>query len=176
MSDADLQYPIGKFTRPTTFSAAERVAAIATLAEFPRRLSAAVEGLNDAQLDTPYRPEGWTIRQVVHHVADSHMNAYSRFRHALTMDWPAIYAYDQGAWAKLPDSQLPVDGSLRIIEALHERWVVTLRGVVEADWAGRGYVHPENGRQALGDVLPLYAWHSRHHLAHVVNSRQRCAW
>jgi hypothetical protein len=177
MSDsADLQYPVGKFTPPASFSPNDRDTAIEVLAAFPRQLVDALDGLGDPQLDTPYRPGGWTIRQLVHHIADSHMNAYSRLRHALTKDWPTIYAYDQGAWARLPDSALPIEGSVGITEGVHQRLAATLRAVAEADWAGRGYVHPENGRQALEQVLPLYAWHARHHLAHIVNCRRRHGW
>ena len=171
-----LQYPVGVLVTRASLSAAERAAAIETLAGFPGKLAEGVRGLDDAQLDTPYRPGGWTIRQLVHHVADSHMNAYCRFRHGLTMEWPAIFAYDQAAWAELPDSALPVAVSLQIIEGVHERWVATLHAVPEAAWTGRGYVHPENGRQTLVEVLQSYAWHARHHLAHVVGCRGRMGW
>ena len=177
MSDpVSLQYPVGPFTAPAALSAVERASAIATLAGFPVQLRSAIEGLDIAQFDTPYRPGGWTIRQLIHHIADSHMNAYSRFRHALTAPWPMIFAYDQAAWAELPDSALPVEVSMKIIEGLHERFAVTLRAVPEDAWSQRGYVHPENGRQTLGVVLAMYAWHSRHHLAHVVECRVRMGW
>jgi uncharacterized damage-inducible protein DinB len=177
MSDLDLQYPIGKHQPSPNSSSEDRVAAIAVLEALPTQLAAAVHGLSDAQLETPYRPGGWTVRQVVHHVADSHMNAYARLRLALTEDWPTIFAYDQSAWAALPDTQsVPVAVSLQIIDGVHQRLVATLRGVPDADWPARGYMHPENGRQTLEQVLPHYAWHSRHHLAHVVNLRERQRW
>ena len=171
-----LQYPVGQFTTPAAVSKVERLGAIETLAAFPAKFRSAIEGLSEAQMDTPYRPAGWTIRQLVHHVADSHMSAYTRFRHAMTTDWPAIFAYDQAAWAALPDSALPVEGSMRIIEGLHARFVAMLRAVPQEDWKARGYVHPENGRQTLEQVLAMYAWHSRHHLAHVVECRRRMSW
>jgi hypothetical protein len=173
---ANLQYPVGKFTRPQTLTAAERAAAIDTIASLPQQLAAAMNGLTDAQLDTPYRPGGWTIRQLVHHIADSHMNAYSRVRLAMTENWPAIFAYNQTVWAELPDSRLPAALSLQIIEALHTRWAATLRGVPDADWAARGFMHPENGSQTLEQALAMYEWHSRHHLAHIVNARQSHGW
>jgi hypothetical protein len=176
MSDLDLQYPVGKPARPQTLSAEERADAIETLAALPKKLAEAVDGLNDAQLDTPYRPGGWTIRKLVHHIADSHMNAYARMRLALTENWPAIFAYDQDAWARLADAQLPPALSLQIIAALHGRLVATLRAVPDADWASRGYMHPENGSQTLEQVLALYEWHARHHLAHIVNCRRREGW
>ena len=177
MSDlASLQYPIGKYAPPKTFSSAERAAHIDVLAALPRQLAAALAGLTDAQYDTPYRPEGWTIRQLVHHVGDSHLNAYSRMRLAITTDWPAIYAYPQGLWANLADTKLSPLVSAQLLDAVHQRWVATLRAVEEQDWTGRGFVHPENGRQSLEIALGLYAWHSRHHLAHIVNCRHRLGW
>lgn len=171
----DMQYPLGKFIAPSNLGVTEREAAMATLAGFPRQLAAAVEGLDDPQLDTPYRPGGWTIRQLVHHVADSHMNAYARMRLASTEDWPTIFAYNQSAWAELADSELPPAVSLRLIESVHERWVATLRALPEAAWA-RGYQHPENGPQKLDAVLAMYAWHAQHHLTHIVNCRRREGW
>ena len=181
---ASLQYPIGKFMRPEGLSAQEGVTAIDTLEHLPSRLAAALEGLNEPQLDTPYRPGGWTVRQLVHHIADSHLNAYSRMRLAITSarplagveDWPTIYAYDQNAWAALPEAKtLPPAISLRLLEALHQRWVGTLRELPDSAWT-QGYNHPESGPQRLDQVLALYAWHSRHHLAHIVNCRQRLGW
>lgn len=175
-TDADLQYPIGKFTRPQTLTPAERSAAIETIAALPAQLAAALQGLDDAQLGTPYRPGGWTIRTLVHHIADSHMNAYSRMRLAMTENWPAIFAYDQNAWATLPDYTLPAGVSLQIVEGLHQRWAASLRGVSEADWASRGFMHPENGSQTLEQALAMYQWHARHHLAHIVNARKDHGW
>jgi len=136
-------------------------------------LRSAVAGLDDFQLDTAYRDGGWTVRQLVHHVADSHMNAYVRIRLALTEDWPTIKPYAESRWAELADAKtLPVEVSLALLEALHRRWVVLLKSLGEEDWQ-RGYMHPENGRQALGTVIALYSWHSRHHTAHVTELRKR---
>lgn len=152
-----------------------RAAHIQGLRLLPERLRAAVKGLSDAQLDTPYREGGWTVRQVVHHVADSHANALIRFKLALTEDWPPIKPYDQKAWAELADSKLPIDGSLAFIGALHERWVALLESMTEDDFR-KGYVHPENGRQNLATVLALYEWHGRHHTAHITGLRARMSW
>jgi hypothetical protein len=135
-----------------------------------------VSGLSDSQLDTPYREGGWTVRQVVHHVPDSHANSYVRFKLALTEHWPTIKPYDEAAWANLADSRLlPVDVSLSLITALHYRWVSLLESMSEED-CQKGYLHPEQGRQNLAQVLALYDWHSRHHTAHITNLRQRQGW
>jgi hypothetical protein len=167
-----LRYPIGKPSE-SKLSHAANIAAIAGL---PLAMRAAVSGLSETQLETPYREGGWTVRQVVHHVADSHMNAYVRIRLALTEDWPAIKPYAEARWAELADAKtLPVEVSLRLLEALHERWAALLQSLGEADWA-RGYVHPENGRQTLDAVAALYSWHSRHHTAHVTELRRRMGW
>jgi hypothetical protein len=153
-----------------------RAAHLQTLRMLPERLRAAVSGLNDPQLDTPYRPEGWTLRQVVHHVADSHANCYIRFKLALTEDWPTIKPYDEVAWANLSDSRrLPVEVSLAMLEALHGRWVGLLEAMTEEDF-DKGYVHPEQGRQNLAKVLALYDWHSRHHTSHITSLRARQGW
>jgi uncharacterized damage-inducible protein DinB len=141
----------------------------------PERLREAVSGLNDRQIDTPYREGGWTVRQVVHHVADSHANCYIRFKLALTEDWPTIKPYDQAAWARLADSRLPIDGSLVFLESLHARWVPLVESLTDADFE-RGYNHPENGRQTLATVLALYGWHSLHHTAHITGLRARQGW
>lgn len=142
----------------------------------PERLKAAVSGLSDAQLDTPYREGGWTVRQVVHHLADSHANSVIRFKLALTEDWPTIKPYDEAAWAKLPDSKsLPIESSMTFIEGMHERWVALLEAMTEADFE-RGFVHPEHGRQSLATALAIYAWHSRHHVAHITGLRARNGW
>jgi uncharacterized damage-inducible protein DinB len=174
-----LRFPIGPFSRPASSMSGIRAAHIQTLRLLPERMHAAVEGLNDAQLDTPYREGGWTVRQVVHHVADSHANAYIRFKLALTEDWPTIKPYEEAEWARLPDSQLPVDLSLSWLTSLHLRWVTILESLTEADFQ-RGYIHPastENGgRTSLADALALYDWHSRHHTAHITNLRQRMGW
>ncbi len=174
-SEPDLRYPIGKLERKSQLTPDERRAAIDALAATPAQLRAAVRGLSDAQLDTPYRPEGWTVRQVVHHVADSHMNAYTRFRLALTEDSPTIKPYDERAWANLADSALPVDVSLDLLERLHARLVHLLRTLKDADFR-RTLNHPENGPMTLDAVLATYAWHGRHHTAHVTSLRERMRW
>jgi hypothetical protein len=171
----DLRYPIGRFTPPASSDPRTRSSQIETLRKLPEQLQAAVQGLTSAQLDTPYREGGWTVRQLVHHIADSHANAYVRYKLALTEDWPSIKPYDEAAWARLADSRLPIDGSLAMIAALHQRWVALLESFSEADYL-RGYNHPENGRQNLATVLALYAWHSRHHTAHITNLRSRQNW
>jgi hypothetical protein len=132
--------------------------------------------LPDGQLDTPYREGGWTVRQLVHHVADSHINAYVRMRLALTEDWPTIKPYEEAEWAKLEDARtLPVEVSLALLKSLHLRWVALLKSLSEADWA-RGYVHPESGRERLETVAGIYGWHSQHHVAHVTELRKRMGW
>lgn len=170
-----LRFPVGRFTPPASYSAEARLASIDALRKLPDRLRGAVAGLSDAQLDTPYREGGWTVRQVVHHVADSHANAYVRMKLALTEDWPTIKPYDEAAWAKLGDSSLPVQVSLDLIAALHARWVALLGAMSEDDFR-RGYMHPESGRQDLARVLALYDWHSRHHTAHITGLRARMGW
>lgn len=171
----DLRYPIGRFTPPASFDSAARAEHISALRLLPGTLQAALSGLNHSQLDTPYREGGWTVRQLVHHVADSHANAYVRTKLALTEEWPTIKPYDEAAWARLADSTLPVDGSVAMISALHERWVALLESLSESDFQ-RGYNHPENGRQNLATVLAIYAWHSRHHTAHITSLRARMNW
>lgn len=171
----DLRYPIGRFSAPVGDTASLRAEQVLALRELPPKLREAVAGLNEAQLDTPYREGGWTVRQVVHHVADSHMNAYGRFKLALTEEWPAIKGYEEAAWAKLADSRLPPAVSLAWIDALHARWVALIDAMSGADFA-RGYIHPQLGRQRLGDALALYAWHSHHHTAHITSLRRRQGW
>ncbi len=173
----ELKYPIGKFSRTAESTPELRAASMETLRQLPRALRKALEGLNEQQLDTPYREGGWTVRQTVHHLADSHMNSYVRFKLALTEDWPAITAYDEAAWAELPDSvQLPVEVSLTLIDALHARWVALLESMSEEQFLQRGYVHPKSGRQSLALALGIYDWHSRHHTAHIVQLRQSKGW
>jgi DinB superfamily len=172
---SDPRYPIGRFVAPAESSAKERAEQLNALHELPAQLRAAVEGLTQAQMDAAYREGGWTVRQVVHHVADSHMNSYVRFKLALTEDWPTIKPYDEGAWAKLADSNLPLEISLLLIEGLHARWVALLESLNEAGFA-RGYVHPKLGRQTLSTALALYAWHGRHHTAHITVLRARMGW
>ena len=173
---ADLRYPIGKPERTMTLAPAARTAAIDALASAPAGLRAAVDGLSDAQLDTPYRPDGWTVRQVVHHVADSHMNAYGRFRFALAEDNVTIKAYDEAAWANLHDARtLPVQPSLSLLDAMHERLVTLLRAI-SADAFARTIQHPENGPMSVDTLLAVYSWHGRHHTAHVTGLRERMGW
>ncbi|HEU4635866.1 MAG TPA: bacillithiol transferase BstA [Edaphobacter sp.] len=171
----DPRYPIGRFERPETITNEDRTNAIATLAELPEQLRNAVEGFGSVQLNTPYREGGWTVRQLVHHIADSHMNAFIRVRLALTEDWPTIKPYDEKAWATLHDSAAPVEWSLELIESLHARWVMLLQSLTEEQWM-RGYRHPENGEQALDVATLLYAWHSRHHVAHITHLRVSQGW
>jgi uncharacterized damage-inducible protein DinB len=171
----DLRYPIGRFRMPASSLPGVRAAHIQVLRQLPERLTAAVAGLDDAQLDTPYREGGWTVRQLVHHVADSHANCYVRFKLALTEDWPTIKLYDEAAWANLADSRMPIDVSLAMIAALHARWVSLLESMSEDDFH-KGFTHPENGKQNLAVVLAVYDWHSRHHTAHVTALRARQGW
>jgi len=171
----DLRYPIGRFSAPAGSTVEARAAQIETLRSLPEALRAAVSGLDDGQLDTPYREGGWTVRQLVHHVFDSHANSYIRFKLALTENWPTIKPYDEAAWANLADSRLPVDVSLTLNEALHTRWVALLESMSEDDFSN-GYVHPAMGRQTLAVVLALYDWHSRHHTAHITSLRLRQGW
>ena len=170
-----MRYPIGKFEKPGTVTAAQRAAWIEEIEALPARLREAAGGLTDEQLDTPYRPGGWTVRQVVHHVADSHMNSFIRFRLGLTEDEPTVKPYDEKRWAELCDSGMPVDVSLQIIEALHRRWVVLLRGMSDADFS-RTFRHPEMGSFRLDSNLALYAWHGKHHEAHIGNLRKTKGW
>jgi hypothetical protein len=172
----DLRYPIGRFSAPASSLPGVRAAHIQTLRTLAEHLQAAVHGLSDAQLDTPYREGGWTARQVVHHIADSHANAYIRVKMALTEDWPTIKTYDEVAWANLADSRwLPIDGSLALIAALHGRWVASLDAMTDEDFR-KGYTHPQHGRQNLANALAMYDWHSRHHVAHITRLRARQGW
>ncbi len=175
-TDPDLRYPIGRPDRKPSLTADERRAAIDALAVAPAQLRAAVAGLSDPQLDTPYRPDGWTVRQLVHHVADSHLNAYTRFRLALTEDNPTIKPYDEKGWAELPDTRaMPVAVSLDLLDRLHERLVFVLRKTPDAAFA-RTLTHPENGPMTVDALLGIYSWHGRHHTAHVTALRARMKW
>ena len=173
----DLAYPIGKYVRPQSLTADQRKKAIKTLAEVPSRMRAAVAGLTDAQLDTPYRPGGWSVRQVVHHVADSHMNAYTRFKLGLTEEMPTIKPYDEAKWAELDDGKSKlVEQSLLLLDALHARWVFLLERMKPADFA-RNITHPEwKGPMSLDQLLALYEWHGPHHVAHIIELRTREGW
>jgi hypothetical protein len=173
--EQDLRYPVGRFSAPAESNAEVRAEQIQTLRSLPERLRAAVDGLNDSQLDTPYRDGGWTVRQVVHHFADSHANSYVRFKLALTEDWPTIKPYDEAAWARLPDSRQAVEPSLVLITGLHQRFVGLLESMSEEDFQ-RGFIHPERGRVTLATNLAIYDWHSRHHTAHITSLRARKGW
>lgn len=175
-ANTDLRYPIGRLERKTSLTPQERRAAIDAIAAAPAALRAAVRNLTDVQLDTPYRPDGWTVRQLVHHVADSHMNAYARFRLALTENNPTIKPYSEAQWAELPDARtLPIKVSLDLLDALHERLVHLLRATSDADFQ-RTLSHPENGPMTLDSLLSIYSWHGRHHTAHVTALSQRMKW
>jgi uncharacterized damage-inducible protein DinB len=172
----DLRYPIGRFSRPERLSGTERREAIERVAGTPAALRAAVAGLTPAQLDTPYRPDGWTVRQLVLHIPDSHLNAYTRFKLALTEDRPTIKPYDEARWAELPDTRdAPIEASLALLDGLHTRWVALLRAMTDADFA-RMLNHPESGPARLDQVLALYAWHGPHHVAHITALREREGW
>jgi uncharacterized damage-inducible protein DinB len=171
-----LKYPIGKFSFPGPASPEQRTKWIAEIAETPGKLRAAVAGLNVEQLDTPYRPGGWTVRQVVHHVPESHMNAYIRFKLALTENEPTIKPYDEDAWSKLPDvAPTPIETSLALLDSLHVRFVTLLGLMSDADFA-RQFRHPEIGVIRLDRNLALYAWHGKHHTAHITTLRDRMGW
>jgi hypothetical protein len=171
--ELDLRFPIGKFD-PAAY--ASRDENIDTLANLPANLRAAVDGLSDEQLDTEYRPEGWTLRQTVHHIADSHINTLTRFKLALTEDTPpTIKPYHEDRWAELADSKLPVAASLAIIEGVHTRLVDVLRSLSEDEFQ-KEFIHPETGAWTLEKAAALYAWHSKHHTAHITTTRQRNGW
>ncbi len=172
----DERYPIGKFIPPgADLKPAERAACIGQIAAAPANFRGVVEGLDDAQLDTPYRAGGWTVRQVAHHLPDSHMNAYLRFKWGLTEDFPAIKTYEEKDWATTPETRAPIAMSLDLLTALHVRWVTLLHGMAPADFA-RTINHPESGTVSLDTLLAQYAWHGRHHTAHVTSLRQRMGW
>jgi uncharacterized damage-inducible protein DinB len=171
----DLRYPIGRFDSGREVTQELRNEFIRTIKDLPKKIAESVKGLNDEQLDTEYRPEGWTVRQTVHHVADSHLNSYCRFKLALTEDNPTIRPYYEDRWAELKDSELPIDVSLKIIEGVHERWVTLLESFTEDDFK-RKLQHPESGEWTLDKFLGLYDWHSKHHTAHITKLRERNNW
>jgi hypothetical protein len=172
----DLRYPIGRFDVSAPVAVESRPRLIEQIEAAPGGLREAVRGLNEEQLDTPYRPGGWTVRQTVHHVADSHINSYVRLRLALTEDEPVIKPYDEAKWADLADARtLPVEISLDLLDNLHRRWVVLLRSLSDADFA-RTFRHPEVGLLRLDTNLALYAWHGQHHTAHITALRERNGW
>jgi hypothetical protein len=193
----DLRYPVGKADVRPSYSQEERLALIDSLAHAPAALRAALDGLDDTRLDTPYRDGGWTVRQVAHHVPDSHMGGYTRMKLAITEEEPVIKPYEQDLWVALPDSRSPVDVSIRLLEALHERWATLLRELTESEWH-RAFVHPElraagaasgadrdwrasfasnpKGLVTTEQALATYEWHGRHHIAHITSLRQRMSW
>ena len=172
----DLRYPVGRLVQVERLSAADREEAFGVLEVAPARLRVAVSGLNDAQLNTPYRDGGWTVRQVVHHVADSHMNAYLRVRWTLTEDTPTIKPYLEKLWAELPDGRTgPVAESLALLEGVHGRFLRLLRALDESDFQRR-FVHPEGWTGSIDTIVATYAWHSRHHVAHITKLRERMGW
>lgn len=171
----DPAYPIGKFERPAASTAADRESRMANLASLPANIRGALRGLTAAQLDTPYRPGGWTVRQVVHHLADSHLNGYTRVKLALTEANPVIKPYDEKAWAALPDSAMPIEVSLGILDGVHARLDTILRSLTPEQWA-RPFLHPAGGPQTIDIWAALYSWHGRHHTAHVTALRERERW
>jgi DinB family protein len=173
----DLRYPIGQFRYEGAPDQPRREQWIEEIAAAPARLRAVVAGLSSQQLDTPYRDGGWTVRQVVHHLPDSHLNAYTRIKLALTEEVPVIKPYEEARWAELPDGRAaPIELSLNLLESLHHRWVLLLRQLTPADFRRR-FMHPEHSRPfELQETLALYAWHGRHHVAHIASLRRRMAW
>src|SRR5687767_13131040 len=172
----NLRYPVGRFSWPLHVTDEEIKEAIATIEALPGKLKKAVSDLNDSQLDTPYREGGWTIRQVVHHIADSLMNAFIRFKLALSEDIPTVKPYNETEWAEHPDAKtLPPEHSLRIIEGVHARWKVLMQNMSEADW-NKQYNHPQYGTFELKKVARQYSWHSEHHLAHIIELFRRKGW
>ena len=172
----DLRYPIGQYVAPDPVTANDRKGWCDRFAAAPSELRSAVKGLSDKQLDTSYRPGGWSARQVVHHIPDSHTNGYVRFRLALTEDSPTIKPYNEAAWAELPEGKDgPVEPSLTLLEALHRRWMLLLEAMRESDWT-RTLHHPEVGKVRLDECFGSYAWHCEHHVAHITRLRQRESW
>jgi uncharacterized damage-inducible protein DinB len=172
----DLRYPIGKFHYEGPLSEEHKQESLNDIASTPANLRAAVKNLSEGQLDTPYRPGGWTVRQVVHHVPDSHMNSYVRFKLALTEDEPTIKPYAEDKWAELADTKAtPVEVSLALLDSLHDRWVRLLRSLTPDDWK-KTFRHPELGTMTLEKTLALYAWHGRHHVAHITELRKQMSW
>jgi uncharacterized damage-inducible protein DinB len=172
---SDPRYPIGKFSYTGPLTAEQKQQYLSDIEQTPARMRAAVAGLSEQQLNTPYREGGWTVRQLTHHVPDSHMNAYIRVKLALTEDDPTIKPYMEDRWALLPDSQAPAEVSLVLLECVHQRWMMVLRGLQNADWQ-RTYRHPELGPMTLEKTLALYSWHGRHHAAHVTSLREKMGW
>jgi hypothetical protein len=172
----DLRFPVGPFKPAPSYTDEQRTTMIQDIAELPGKLRSALAGLNDQQLETPYRDGGWTVRQTVHHLADSHANSYIRFRFAATEVNPTIKPYNEAVWAELPDARHePVEWSLKILEGLHHRWVVLLKSFKAEDWK-RTLYHPERGQLDMSVNVALYSWHSKHHVAHITELRKRKGW
>src|SRR5581483_11728414 len=172
----DDRFPIGKFTYAGTPTDEQKRAFLTEVAQTPSQLRAAVQGLSPEQLDTPYRAGGWTVRQVVHHVPDSHLNSYIRFKLALTEENPTIKPYAEDRWAELGDTKnTPIEVSLTLLDSLHDRWVRLLRSLSPQDWK-KTFRHPELGEMNLEKTLALYAWHGKHHVAHITELRKRMSW
>ena len=176
MSSSDLRYPVGNFEARNKITSDERRALIGMIADAPRNLRGAVANLNERQLDTPYRDGGWTVRQVAHHIPDSHLNAYTRLKLALTEDEPTIKPYEEARWAELADSrETPIEVSLTLLDSLTTRWVTLLNSMTENDFA-RKFRHPDHGAVDVDWLVQMYAWHSRHHVAHITSLRARNGW
>lgn len=171
----DLRYPVGEFDKPIEVTPESRAEFIRIIADLPEKIGQAVAGLSEEQIDTPYRPGGWTVLQTVHHIADSHINSLCRFKLALTEENPTIRPYFEDRWAELADSRLPVDVSLKLLEAIHRRWVVLLESMTDEDFR-KTLIHPDSGAWTIEQFLALYAWHSRHHTAHITKLRERNGW
>jgi hypothetical protein len=173
----ELKYPVGRYQKPDVFTKEILTEAIFVIEQFPKKIKQEVESLSDEQLDTPYRPDGWTVRQVVHHCADSHMNAFIRIKMALTENNPTIKPYAEALWAELADGKnLPVRPSLSLIENIHLRWIILLKNMTEKDFE-RTFIHPEKGKQlSLHEQTGMYAWHCNHHLAHITSIKKRKSW
>ncbi len=170
----DERYPIGPPDRKPSLE--DRATHVEAIRSFPARFAAAYNGLDAAQTDTPYRENGWTLRQLAHHVCDSHMKAFVRVKLALTEDWPTIKPYNEKLWAETAEVLGPVDAPLALLMPLHARMSALLEAVPVADWDARGYVHPESGRASVAQIAALYSWHGRHHLAHALGLRSRMGW
>jgi uncharacterized damage-inducible protein DinB len=172
----DLKYPIGKFNFPGNYSPPERKQLIKEISTLPSRLRKAVEGMSEGQLQTQYRPEGWTVRQLINHISDSHINAFVRLKLALTEDNPTIKPYNEDAWVRLADTrEMPIENCLLLLEVLHQKWVFILDSLIEENFQ-RTLRHPESGLMTVERLLGMYAWHGNHHLAHITRLRERMNW
>jgi uncharacterized damage-inducible protein DinB len=171
----DLRYPVGERPQQISYSSREREVLIQTIEDAPENLARAVADFSISQLETPYREGGWTVREVVHHMADSHINGFVRMKLALTEDTPTVSTYERNEWPKLADSRMPIDASVMLLTALHARWTVLLRSIPDQDWI-RGFRNPQTGLITLEQALAIYDWHSRHHVAHITGLRERMGW